>query len=417
MSTNYNDGKTNSNMSMNEASASPDDGMLERYEFSEQQPTYRRALFRQQYAGSLRQSVPNLNIDIQAVTAVPPRPTMIKRNLNFRRSVPNLKLNLDDSYTSWDVTQGRCLPAYPLGRTELIDLPPSQVAKNIAEALRIKSVHAIYDSQDAEATCTTACDCKFKITLFAAEDSKRTILEVLKSRGCSLTFSRIRRALSKAANGDFSADDKPLCLSIPDCVAALYTPPDCDDIKKILFKSSKELQTTKRDGQLTTLRLLAAMTDAEKSHKSTCINVAKMILEGEAGVRETCINLLSSETSDEYGTRINRAVFDIFSNSLSLLYKSGDIQKVTESDDPWYTESLFPSLMESIKKCSCPHGCNVVSQCLSVLLTNSSEIRQEAVKEGSLEMFLEQALIRGKRTHAKLYDNAQSAINALHCQY
>ena len=369
-----------------------------------------------QHAGSRRQSVPNLNIDSMPLTTVSPRAAMIKRNLNFRRSVPNLKLNLDDSYTSWDVVEGRCLPAYPLGRTELIDLPPSQVAKNIAEALRMKSVHAIYDSQDAEATCTTACDCKFKITLFAGDDSRHTILEVLKSRGCSVTFSKFRRAISRAANGDFSVEDKPLCLSIPDCVAALYTPPDIEEIKKILIKSSKELQTTRRDGQLIALRLLAAMTDAEKSHKSTCINVATMILEGEAGVREICVNLLSADASDEYSGMVNKAVLDIFSNSLSLLYKSGDIRKVTESDDPWYTQSLFPSLLESMKECSCPHGCTLVSQCLSVLLQTSSEMRTEAVKEGSLEILLEQALARGEKSHANLHDTAQSAINALHCK-
>lgn len=347
----------------------------------------------------------------------PPKAAMIKRNLNFRRSVPNLKLNLDESYTNWDVIKGKSLPAYPLGRTELIDHPPSQVAKNIAEALRMKSVHAIYDSFDAEATCTTACDCKFKITLFEAEDSNHTILEVLKSRGCSLTFSKLRRAVSKAANGDFSVvDDAPLCLSIPDCVAALYTPPSSDDIKKILTKSSKELQTSRRDGQLTALRLLAAMTDADKSHKSTCINVATMILEGEAGVRETCINLLSSEMSDEYSDRVDKAVLDVFSNSLSLLYMSGDIRKVTESEDPWYSQSLFPSLMQSMKQCPCPHGCTLVSQCLSVLLQSSSDMRHEAVKEGSLETILEHALARGKKSHANLYDHTQSAIDALHCQ-
>lgn len=410
----YHNGETN-NISTNEATTSPHDGILGRSEFAEQQPTYRRAMFRQ-HAGSLRQSVPNLNTDVQSFMTAPPKPAMIKRNLNFRRSVPNLKLNLDESYTNWDVISGRSLPAYPLGRTELINLPPSQVAKNIAEALRLKSVHAIYDSLDAEATCTTACDCKFKITLFAAEDSSHTILEVLKSRGCSLTFSRLRRAISRAANGDFSLDEQPLCLSIPDCVAALYTPPNVDDIKKILAKSSKELQTTRRDGQLTTLRLLAAMTDADKSHKSTCINVATMILEGEAGVRETCINLLSSDTSDEYSERVNKAVLDVFSNSLGLLYKSGDIRKVTESEDPWYAQSLFPSLLQSMKQFSCPHGCTLVSQCLSVLLQNSSDMRHEAVKEGSLETILERVLARGKKSHVKLYDNAQSAINALHCQ-
>jgi hypothetical protein len=340
---------------------------------------------------------------------------MAKPNLNFRRSsAPQLRLKeLGISSATWAVKTPKELPFYPLERTVQIDQPASVVASRVSDCLRKRSVAATF--VDAEATCMTGCHLKFMIRLFAAEDAGSTIIEVQRRKGCSLAFRRERQAIINAANGvACSKDDMPPCLSLPACVAALYTPPSDDELKCIVEKSRDELESSSLDGQLTTLRILAAMTNPEKSHAETSRKIAEMIVSRHNGIRDILHTILTSSTPDEAGGMMRNAVLSILSNTLNVLSKDGKLEVVTK-EDGWFKMSLYPALVLDLERCHCPHSACLSSQCLCVLFKNSSALRELAT-EGTLMPILESAVTRGAESHMKLYNEAESTINALRSQ-
>jgi len=311
---------------------------------------------------------------------------------------------------SWDVAQGQALPPYPIGRTSTVELPPSEVCKHIAEGLRKNSVYAAYDSERAEALCTTSCGCTFKVTLFAAGDPSKTSIEIMRRRGCGLSFSKVQRAVIRFATGNYEVEKAP-CMTIPAEISDQYVPPDQDYLEKILDDSSIELQQNDQSAQLSALRMLASVTDARKSHKGSSEKLAEMIMDGYKGIREICINLLSSEGKNDFTFMIKQSVLSIFRNSLRLLVGLNANQ--TFADDEWYRGSLYPVLMNEIKDCPCPHECTLLAQCMFLLLSQSVVLREEAIGCGELKLILNDALERGKRMHKNLEVNAERVLNVL----
>jgi hypothetical protein len=315
-----------------------------------------------------------------------------------------------ESSESWDVAQGQALPPFPIGRTYTVDLPPSEVCKHIAEGMRKNSVYANYDSDRAEAMCSTSCGCAFKVTLFDAGNPSKTSIEVMRRRGCGLSFSRIQRAVIRFATGNHEVEKAP-CMTIPAEISDQYVPPGQDYLEKILDDSSIELQQNDQSAQLGALRLLATVTDETKSHKGSSEKLAEMIMDGYKGIREICINLLSSDGKDDFTFMIKRSVLTIIRNSLCLLVGLNANQ--TFADDEWYRVSLYPVLMYEIKDCPCPHECALVAQCMFLLLSQSVVLREEAIGGGELKTILNGALERGKKMHKNLEVNAERVLNVL----
>jgi len=383
------------------------DGELLNSSFQEQQPTFKRAAMAQRPNADLLH-VSDMKIDsIKHLTKPRSKPKLVKSS-NFVSEPSTFNTSVKGSYTSWDVVKGQALPPYPIGRTHTIDKAPSEVSKNIVEGLRRLSVHAIYDPAKAEAMCTTSCGCKFKVTLFAAKEADKTVMEIMRRRGCGLAYSNVQRAVLRSAQGIYEEEKMP-SLSIPKCIAAKYEAPSMDYLRKILEDSSKELQTNDQSVQLTTLRLVASMTDATKSHAQSSIDLSKMIMQGESDIREICLNLLRSEATDDFSNRIKCDVLAIFSNCLRLLSKD-QIQKTVNGEDPWCRDILFPIIVKAIKDCACPHGCTLLSQCLCVLLKH---VPNRPKKGGDLEAVLKKAVKRGEESHMDLKKNALFAIAAL----
>jgi hypothetical protein len=338
------------------------------------------------------------------------KPKLVKSS-NFVSEPTKFNTSVKGSYTSWDVVKGQSLPPYPIGRTHTIDKAPSEVSKNIVEGLRRLSVHAICDPVKAEAMCTTSCDCTFKVTLFAAKEGDKTVMEIMRRRGCGLSYSNAQRAVLRSAQGIYEVE-KPRSLSIPKCIAAKYEAPSMDYLRKILEDSSKELQTNDQSGQLAALRLIASVTDARKSHAQSSIDLSQMIMEGEAGIREICLNLLRSDATDDFSMRIKRDVLSIFSNCLRLL-NHDQVQEMVNGEDSWCRDVLFPIIVKAIKNCPCPHGCTLLAKCLCVFLKNVPNLRDEARKGGDLEAVLDEVIKIGKKTHNNLEVSASYALRSL----
>ena len=186
----------------------------------------------------------------------------------------------------------------------------------------------------------------------------------MRRRGCGLTFSRNLRAIIRSATRNFEVEKLPV-LTIPAEISDQYLPPDQDDLNKSLNDSSKELQTNNQSVQLSTLRLLATATEATKSHKVASQKLAETIMDGEDSVREICINLLSSEETDDVTFMIKRSVLLTFFISLDLLINVNTNQIFSE--DSWYHDCLYPTLVEEIKDCACLQDCTLVAKCMALL--------------------------------------------------
>jgi len=90
---------------------------------------------------------------------------------------------------------------YPLGRTNVyVESPGQEVADRITGYLKLESI-ASFPSDEEKATLnaeTTSC-VKLAIRLF--EDRKMTVVEVLRTAGCGVAFSRTARGVCRSAKG------------------------------------------------------------------------------------------------------------------------------------------------------------------------------------------------------------------------
>lgn len=340
------------------------------------------------------------------------RPSLTRQKYS---SEPFLSRDPEGSYRKWSVEKGQELPPFPIGRTNTIDASPKVVAENMCELFRRRSVHVTYNGGKAEATCETDDEVKFKVILWEHKDPAKTILEVMKMRGCCVAFSKIRPAVIKAAHGDYSEEKAPARLTIPDFIAQLYKPPSEDELQASLEQIVEELEQNDSYRQHSSLQLLCAMTDASSSNHDTCLRIATMVLvDDEAGIRDLCLNLLSSETTDDSCQRVKKAVLTFFRNSMNVLIANGKMDAVL-NDDNWCSDDLFPLILNELNKCPCPHKCTLLTQCISLLLKSSSAIREKANSMGMKDV-LDKAMNLGQMSHLGLYDQAQSALKALECQ-
>lgn len=329
------------------------------------------------------------------------------------RSDPCVRLNnTKKSFTSWNVVEGKPLPPFPIGRTENFSIPPSEVAKNLENFFRVTSVLGCYDSENSEVQCTTSCDCKFKVTLYADKtDINKTKMEIMRTRGCAFSFSRIRRSVIRAATGNFE-EEKHTKLTIPDAIAIAYQPPKKHELENTLAQCARELQTKDLYGHLTNLTLLGTMTDYTKSHEGSSVIIAKMIIEGEANIREIFLNICSTPAKDDLEKRLQLRILGIFANCLEVLHKNSAVSELEESAMYWCKESLYPVLVYAVKICPCHFACTSATRCLIVLLKESSELLEKARKDYLSEM-MKTLQERGDQEYKNLSIMATNALDTI----
>lgn len=307
----------------------------------------------------------------------------------------------------WNVTKGKNLPShYELENPVQINETQEKVAARLTDCLRDRSIAAQFDDSNAEATCRTFCQTVYMIRLFSAKDPGRTVVEIQRRKGCCLQFRLERKALISAAKGESSQCEKRPNLDIPDFLANQIPAPSDEHIRITLENTAKELSNTSRgrESQMFQLQLLASMTDLKKSHAATCHKIANMIMEG-GDIRTICLNMLVSGTSDDLSKMIKLYALLTISNCMDCIDNSSNTNNVVEVD-VWFSEQLYPVLLENLKKCECPHGACLISRCLTHLLKNCSGLRD---RREQLEP-LKDAMAWGRESHKNLYDEARRAL-------
>lgn len=331
---------------------------------------------------------------------------------NVTKKYPDLK----QAGKRWDLKLAPELPWYPLEKTFDIDQPSSVVAQRIDSCLQQRSVFAQFEN--AVATCMTGCYTKFKISLFNAGDgNNKTTVEVQLRKGCPMAFRKERAAIINAANGVETKEVKPRSFPIPDCVAAKFKPQREDELRRMLAKIVKELESGMRDDMLMTLRSLSCMTNIEKSTPDSCKKIAKILVESDVGIRDILSRILSGRSRDQGDAMLRNATHNIIINVLNVLAKERILAQVINCDKAWFTDTLLPSLVDEIRNCDCIHNACLSSKCVSILIQNSPIISSHVLGGRSdVVGVLQEAVARGGALHQKLHDEAQGAINALQCQ-
>lgn len=313
----------------------------------------------------------------------------------------------------WNVVSANKIPSYPLERPVKVDGTPNAVATRIDESTRKRSVQGEFDSEKARAICTTSSFLKYHVTLFDGGDNV-TIIEVQRRIGCALEFRKERLAIINAAKGTHSQSQSMPRLTIPPDLECKVAPPSEEEVTAMIESAVLRLHEKQRDSRLLSLHHLACMTDAEKANTDTAYKAALIILDSDIGVREIITEYLMSGPQDETGIKMINFALQVLTNCFTLL--EGDtIEELSKKEHSWFTESLFPSLIDDIKYCKSYHNAFLSSKCLCVLIKKSSIMFTTAQDNEGLRDILEKAALIGEKNHANLYGEAQSTIRALKC--
>jgi hypothetical protein len=358
------------------------------------------------------------------------------------------------NYT-WLVERGQDLPRYPIGKTHNIDLAPKVVAANIAELFRRNSMYAVYNrDRDAEAICEMDPNCHFKVILYSASPScsnsmetkensgTTTIMEIMKTKGCSIAFFSIRCAIVKAARADYddcNNDNKydhyewqDRRRKLPHVAvttnhkipvtgdADLYKKPTDEELLTLLEQIFDDLVQNDSYRQHSALELLLALTDVDSPN--TCLRIVQMVLvDDEVGIRDICLNLFSVEATDAVTRRIKTSISSFFRNSLNILKNRycdfGAILFLEDTDGDqnvanWYSDDLLPLIIAELNQSPCPHTCTTLIECLVVLFQLSPDLKEKA-RDMGIEDKIGQAIKIGQASHLKLYKLAHSAFKSL----
>ena len=114
----------------------------------------------------------------------------------------------------WTVIETKPIPPFfQLERgSKQINKSASFISQSIDTYLRLKSIDAIFDSENAEANCKTSDNMRFKIFLYAGSSPNSTFVEMMKLKGgCGFSFTKERdNIMNVAATGIGEGDGETI---------------------------------------------------------------------------------------------------------------------------------------------------------------------------------------------------------------
>lgn len=172
-----------------------------------------------------------------------------------------------------------------------IELSPygglSEVAARIADQLRLKSVHAVYEG--CFARCVTMVDicgyCEFEIRLFRTKSN--VLVEVQMSRGNPQPYRLVADAVLDAAQGRIServSQNQPLPLSMKlPCSSEFQKLEIKTDVLEVLENASELIQKDRVDACVIGMESLAVLTRREKVGDKVSSLSSRAVLLGNIG--------------------------------------------------------------------------------------------------------------------------------------
>jgi hypothetical protein len=401
-----------------------------------------------------------------------------------KRPSTDLKMPPPES-TNWTVaTELREVPSfYPLEKSSrFIRDAPDNIASRISDACRLMSVQATYDDTLATADLVTEEHVEIHITLWRgtksgaegtdasttataadtatpepSEESKTTIVEAQRRKGCPVVFHRYCRNLLDAAQGCFELKD----YNVKQYHRVEVEKKDDEGENSLLAIeiAASLLKKDRMDARRLGMESLCLLTDPSKAGMETALLASQIVLFGsvqeelgdeadfipdELGIREAILSLVqfgrlgeycdfeSDDEEEENATGVeaefnevlHNLALAVLANALEVLEGHGKKLAAPEDAKPsandFLQESkaiskreLLSTLLNVLGKAeSKPHDAYLSAQCLKSLFQASKEAKRRA-RDLNAKQIVMTALDVGKRTHVKLENETKNIMKEL----
>ena len=315
----------------------------------------------------------------------------------------------------WIVLAAKPQPIFPLERPVYINESSLIVSARLCDSLYKRSVKVEFN--DSQALCETSCNLTYSIDLYQGPDDGGTQVEIVRLKGCSFTFRRERESAINAAKGLGAVTETklPRVLKIPDHMLKEFKGPSENELLNVIFQSTDQLHSNKRDVKLFTLQNLSSVTAPNKVHKGSAQMLSKLILENKGDIRDIISIIMNAcmNENDDISCQILNACLTIFSNTMTSLSETKKLKGILNDGTEHFAQSMVLSLIHIVKTRRCPHVKCVALRCLCLLLKNSSAARNKVDEE--TRFIVEEAGSFGKGRHWRLEQEAQSTLEALSC--
>jgi len=394
-----------------------------------------------------------------------------------KRPSAELKMPPPDS-TNWTVaTELREVPSfYPLEKSSrFIRDAPDNIASRISDACRLMSVQATYDDALATADLVTEEHVEIHLTLWRgagsgaegtdasaapepSEESKITIVEAQRRKGCAVVFHRYCRNLLDAAQGCFEVKDDSAIKQFHRVEVEKKDDEGENSLLAIEIAASL-LKKDRMDARRLGMESLCLLTDPSKAGMETALLASQIVLFGsvqeesgdeadfipdELGIREAILSLVqfgrlgeycdfesddeeeenASGVEAEFNEVLHNLALAVLANALEVLEAHGNKMAAPEDAKPsansFLQESkeiskreLLSTLLNVLGKAeSKPHDACLSAQCLKSLFQASKEAKGRA-RDLNAKQIVMTALDVGKRTHVKLENETKNIMKEL----
>lgn len=327
---------------------------------------------------------------------------------------------------------------FPLERThrEIHGATADEVAKRIANSLRLLSVEAEYDSEKAKAKCTTGDCVSFRIRLFAGgEGGTPVVVEVQRRKGSATSFMGVcRKILDGAEGAEITADTERARLKSPPfmlpignmkCLQGIRVSGDVDaQVNGNLDKSMELLRSKQRDTNILGLENLCHLTDPLKTRPDVALKACKAIL-----LEDRCVDIrdevavmlqkdafLPEEFDEDVGLNLahqaRRMSLVLLSNSMSLASKDGCLVDAVKSVK-WFSDFLIPTLLDEIKAFEASSNNAYEAACALTCLATCSDVARRVMEDHAAVYDLRCSHAFGVANHELLANESERALRAL----
>lgn len=342
--------------------------------------------------------------------------------------------------TNWKVCELEQVSLdFPLERThrEIYGAEASEVAKRISNALRLLSIDAEYDGENAKAKCTTGDMVSFRIRLFAGgEGGLPVVVEVQRRSGPPSSFMGVCRQILCVAEG--AELPKETCLprkkmppfmkgpvSGMKCLqSVMKTPNPSEEATTVLNKSMDLLRSKEKDSNLLGLENLCFLTDPLKTAPIVALGACKSIILGDncSEIREEVGVILQNDAflPEEFhddskmvlAEKTRRLALVLLSNVLSLTSNDGCLAEAVKSQK-WFAELLIPTLLDEVKSVESSANNAYEAACGLTSLATCSDYARRLMEDNAAVADFRAAHQYGLCHHELLANEAERTLTAL----
>lgn len=340
----------------------------------------------------------------------------------------------------WQVkTEALKMSSFPLEHThrEIPGAEAEEVCSRISEALRVLSIEAEYDDENAKAKCRTSDYTSFRIRLYAgSEEGQPVIVELQRRSGSGMSFMQSCRAILCAAEGKMVTPDALKKKSSPFAKTPVCTlkclqnlnPLGVDreaEVSSALKKVEELFRQDHHDSSVLAMEQLCTLTDPLKTFPESAMKVSKAVIvsdDEKYSIREEMTSLLErdgvptdfdhADVGQNYADHLRHLALLVFSNALALVAKDGSLERAFEQEH-WFDEFLIPTLMDHVQSArTSPNNASVATCCLNSLMSCSGVARNLVGEYDGLRI-ISQAHEHGTQFHELLANETLRCMKAL----